>query len=410
MLFPITLFTLIRFDSNILNSESLSVNAQRFFSLCFILILLSPVGVMPFYASSSWGLAFAQEISNQTLSEPSADLVANATDTGTSTNATDTGTSTNATDTGPPIDVTDTLPTNSTDTEPLVEPIIETIDLLSLSQQNSTNSSEIISENSTDNTNELYIDGTEDFVTITDTTLNEIVDKVTFSTWVLPEYDGASAELTILSKENSFVLSINNVIPPPHTVKFSIFDGITWTEISGDMQIDSISHIAAVKNGSSISLYVNGTSQGQISLPDTFEMSEGQLDYAVSGDIAQSDADIVIGAYVNTLRGSPESSNLFSGMLDDVVIYKTALSQLEIQEIYNNYMLDYTLHTVNVPTVELLNLDVPVHNVTSTLVHDEIEIGKPVTWTQTITLDSTENLEDLIVEIPDDAENLVIST
>ena len=88
-------------------------------------------------------------------------------------------------------------------------------------------------------------------------------------------------------------------------------------------------------------------------------MSEGEL-YTISGDILQSDANVVIGAYVNTLRDF-EYYNLFSGELDDLKIYKTALSTSEITEIYENYLQENSLQ-------DILGV-LETTNISSTLAH-----------------------------------------
>ena len=80
LLAPLSAFILFRSDKEkMLEFGSLNVTARQFFSLCLILILISPFGVMPFYASSYWGLAFAEEMNNQTSTEDSSP-VTNATE------------------------------------------------------------------------------------------------------------------------------------------------------------------------------------------------------------------------------------------------------------------------------------------------------------------------------------------
>ncbi|HEY8110418.1 MAG TPA: LamG domain-containing protein, partial [Candidatus Nitrosotenuis sp.] len=157
-------------------------------------------------------------------------------------------------------------------------------------------------------------------------------NQMTISTWVTPQYDGASDELTILSKEGSFVLSLNNVISPEYAAKFAVFDGIRWTVVQGATKIHDTSHVVAVINGTEISLYVNGILQEKQTLPEPFTISEGDL--AVS-EVANSESDIVIGAYISTVRSEQKLSNKFSGVIDDVVIYSKALSYDEIEKLYH---------------------------------------------------------------------------
>jgi len=61
----------------------------------------------------------------------------------------------------------------------------------------------------------------------------------------------------------------------------------------------------------------------------------------------------VIGAYQNTLRGEPRSSNYFSGRIDEVTIYKYTMSDSEVKEDYLDTLLRYTGISGNKTTVEL---------------------------------------------------------
>src|SRR5206468_1063048 len=49
---------------------------------------------------------------------------------------------------------------------------------------------------------------------------------LSISVWVKPDYSQGSPEFTVISKYNSFILSINNIIPATQIAKFSVFNGI----------------------------------------------------------------------------------------------------------------------------------------------------------------------------------------
>ena len=84
-------------------------------------------------------------------------------------------------------------------------------------------------------------------------------------------------------------------------------------------------------------MYLNGNLESQITIPESFVILEGEMS-PVSAEIAENDSDLIIGAYLNTLRGTSTLSNHFSGSIDDVLIYKEALSQAQINEIYASYV------------------------------------------------------------------------
>ena len=193
------------------------------------------------------------------------------------------------------------------------------------------NGTNIDTTNSTDTI--ITFNDTQGYIPIVEESLNEELDKLTISTWINPDYTTGSAEFTVVSKENSFILGINNIYSPEKVPTFAIFDGITWTKIIGETQITDWSHLVAVINGTEISLYLNGNLEAQATLPETFVIIEGEMS-PISAEIAESDSDLIIGAYLNTLRGTATLSNHFSGTVEDVLIYKDALSQAQINEIY----------------------------------------------------------------------------
>ncbi len=206
------------------------------------------------------------------------------------------------------------VPTNSTSESQDVdthEPVLQIIP---------SSSTSIHSENVTHYEDE-YTD--EDFIAVTQTDLNEDLNQLTISAWVKPNYDDGSTEFAIVSKENSFLLSINNIIPPEKTAIFSVFDGIAWSTITGSTLIidGDWTHLVAVVNGTEVYLYQNGVLQDSTSLNDVFSISEGNLNLE-SADVAGSDSDVIIGAYVETTRGEYKTTKQFSGTIENVLIYK----------------------------------------------------------------------------------------
>ena len=86
------------------------------------------------------------------------------------------------------------------------------------------------------------------------------ISNISVTVWVNPDYSGGSAEFTVVSKEKSFALTINNNITPQHIAKFAVFDGIKWHAVETVTQIgNDWSHIAATFNGATLSIYTNGT-------------------------------------------------------------------------------------------------------------------------------------------------------
>ena len=228
---------------------------------------------------------------------------------------------------------------NNTSEEIIPQEEIKIIDVFT--QSNSTQIISSITNTTTaipSNTTETIVEfnGTEEYIPITEESLNDELNKLTISTWINPDYSSGSAEFTVVSKENSFVLGINNVIAPERVATFAIFDGVQWTKITGVSEIKSWTHLVGVINGTELTLYVNGTKDTSITLPETFVISEGEI-AMTSSEVAGNDSDLIIGAYLNTIRGSISLSNHFAGVIDDVLIYKEALSEAQLDEMYAEY-------------------------------------------------------------------------
>ncbi|KKK86466.1 hypothetical protein LCGC14_2762960, partial [marine sediment metagenome] len=262
--------------------------------------------------------------------------------------------------------------------------------------------------------------------------LNHDITKLTVSTWINPNYTGGSPEFTVLGKENSFVLSLNKMLTPEQVAKFSVYDGIMWHTVTGNLTIDGWTHVAAVINGSNVSLYINGTLDGNLDTGPPI--------------VAGSTTDVTIGVYQNTLRGEARQSNYYFGEIDEVVIWKYDMLNSEIQEefervleVYLNQTNSIVGNTITISLHETLSLletegipgihqeklstslqfrddilvklnetwisnsfenlgftdqislflnnetvEFDIQNKSSNLVHSEIEIGKPVFWTQTV--------------------------
>jgi len=185
--------------------------------------------------------------------------------------------------------------------------------------------------------NFLELDGDGDYLMMTNDTSTNYLTGFTITARIQPDYSNGSPEFTIISKENSFVLSLNNIIEPQKIAKFSIFDGIKWTTVESDSIInEEWTSIAATFNGETIMIYVNGELEGTQQVTGLPIISVNGKLKTVTVDGISSDSDIVIGAYLNTNRGEIKIQNQFSGIIDYVLLYDTVLDQTQIYEIYYN--------------------------------------------------------------------------
>jgi len=206
-----------------------------------------------------------------------------------------------------------------------------TILLNSKSLKNSTAQGDVKVENNT-NKNSLTLSGSGFVKETVSSTRN--LSNLTMSVWVKPDYSQGSPQFTAISKENSFDLGVNNHIPPIEVVVFSVFDGIRWHSTNSTVQIpEEWTQIVGTFNGTHIGIYVNGHKESTLAISDITTISvNGKLETKNISTIS-SNADIVIGASLNSVRGN--TYNLFSGSLEDAKIYASLLSDSQISELYH---------------------------------------------------------------------------
>ncbi|MDE1878748.1 MAG: hypothetical protein KGI07_09585, partial [Thaumarchaeota archaeon] len=177
------------------------------------------------------------------------------------------------------------------------------------------------------------------------------IQQLTLSAWVKPDYTHGSPVFTVISKENQFILSINNNIQPRMIAQFSVFDGIKWDTVNSTIPIQNWTHLAATYNGSAISIYVNGTLQSTDLLQGVLSLSESGILQLKTPNQITSNSDVVIGGSSNSVRQSV--NNEFSGLIKNVKIYDSLLTPFQISQIYNqnNNVLPVTINNLPNPSL-----------------------------------------------------------
>ena len=157
------------------------------------------------------------------------------------------------------------------------------------------------------------------------------VSEFTLSAWVKPDYGSGSTEFTVLSKEDAFALTINNVKWPHKVVRFSVFDGIKWTMVESLSTIEEEwTHVATTLEGSTMSLYINGNIEATKEIEGIPTMnSYGFLEEKTIENIS-SDSEIIIGAQESSKRTFQNTMGFFSGLVDEIVILDESLEDQQI--------------------------------------------------------------------------------
>ncbi|WP_160289370.1 LamG-like jellyroll fold domain-containing protein [Nitrosopumilus adriaticus] len=182
--------------------------------------------------------------------------------------------------------------------------------------------------------NSLLLDGDQDFIHLSENSTNNL-QSFFISAWIKPDYSEGSPEFTVVSKENSFVLSVNNQISN-NIAKFSIFDGIKWTQVESISEIpQEWTYLTAAFSNNSISIYVNGEFEAKNHVAGVPTISlDGKLE-SVDVESISSENDIVIGAYISTKNNLGTPNSMFSGMIDDVGLFDFVLSETQIIQLYS---------------------------------------------------------------------------
>jgi hypothetical protein len=350
LLVPLSGFLLIRSEEEKFQFFKL----KQTLSFCFVVILISSIVVTPLSISPSFlSAVYAQEMNGSNTNNA---IQSNKSQT--------LNTITNSTHTTVPTNSTHTVPTNSA--KPSLSDQFSITDKIALNYTNTykipnatkswqfnsiQNVTTVGSTKIQNNTNltSLKLVGAGYLTQQINSTRN--LSALTLSAWIKPDYSHGSPQFTIISKENQFVLSINNIISPIKIATFSVFDGIKWSTVNSTVPIqENWTHLAAIFNGSSISIYVNGTLQSTMHITGIPTLSvNGQLTTKTVDKIS-SNADIVIGAYLNTVRGNP--SNQFSGLIKNVNLYDTVLSQSQIDQLSNNIPSSHkSMNSISNPTL-----------------------------------------------------------
>src|SRR3972149_1537251 len=277
-------------------------NYRKFFSYIVIVLLISSGVITPISISSSyWGTASGEEMNNN--STESTDQQINSFENITNTLSMDylnsqnnipenyTTSITNYTDIIPEnyttsitnyTTSTDILENNSTENELEHKTILPNASE-SWKFDSNINGSHFVGNVYVDGESSLMLDG-DSYVTNDGNSTNSI-SNLTITAWVKPYYSNGSSEFTIVSKERTFELIINNIIDPQHVAKFSIFDGIQWHSVETSTTLgESWSHLAATFNGTKLSFYVNGTLSNEKSITNTITLTtDGQFEPKTPG-------------------------------------------------------------------------------------------------------------------------------
>ena len=174
----------------------------------------------------------------------------------------------------------------------------------------------------------LFFDGVDDYIEIpSSSSLNSIVSQITILAWVKTNYTQRGTivanwyyDKSVDPKVNkrSYVCTVNEDGKPDFGLSG---DGKSGTFIKSVESIDrnEWTHLAFVSNGSTMSIYVNGRLTASAEAPS---------------EIYRSNRNVYIGVWNAKEPEGPEFNTFFKGIIDEIKIYRRALSYEEILQDY----------------------------------------------------------------------------
>lgn len=182
------------------------------------------------------------------------------------------------------------------------------------------------------------LNGIGDYM-ILNSNLPQKLNDFSISIWVKPDFKvGSPATLSTISQSNTFNLSINNDQIDKNFATFSVYDGIKWHHVSSKSEIkDNWTHLAATYSDEIISIFVNGVEENSVKVDGyySFTYTHG-IAKQNSNNYLNSESKILVGAFTPLLRADGVVKNNFSGQIDDVLLFDTALLQENISTLYQN--------------------------------------------------------------------------
>ena len=167
-------------------------------------------------------------------------------------------------------------------------------------------------------------DGTSDYVAVPDAASLDITGDLTLEAWAKPSVVDANSHAVVskaysnATENRQYRLGISTTTGSPRWRGTVYIAGTSYgvdstaAPVAGAWQ-----HLVLVRQGGTLTLYVNGVAQGSTPVPatGTIQVTTGQFD-------------------IGRLN-SPSNPEYFAGGIDEVAIYKAALSAAQVQAHYN---------------------------------------------------------------------------
>ncbi|MBI5859587.1 MAG: hypothetical protein HZB73_02510, partial [Nitrosarchaeum sp.] len=263
-----------------------------------------------------------------------------------------------------PTNQTSVTPTNQTSMAP-----VETIppQIIEDFKLDNSDNVEILGKIKSENKSEVVFDGTQMIKKDGDSTKKLV--HFTISSWVKPDYDKGSSDFTIISKEKTFALGIHNIIPPPKTAWFTVFDGIESNLVTSSTGIgEEWTNVVATYDGSKIKLYVNGNLENTLDVSIPYFTIYGKF-IEIPLSSLESDSDLTVGGTHQHIADAHEIKDLYSGKINQIVLLNSTLTDDQISAEYAK----------DLPQYQSLDKELSIEELTEIIRQEQNQTGASIT-------------------------------
>ncbi len=175
-----------------------------------------------------------------------------------------------------------------------------------------------------------YFDGVDDYVNVPDSNSLDITSAISISAWI--KTSTGSAQYIITKHDDSFFLGVG--INTGNKLGFYLNSvSSAWLEGTSNLNDNNWHHVMGIYNGTTILVYVDGVQENSV---------------VRSGAILSGATSVEIGAR--------SSGTLFTGNIDEPMIFNRALSSTEISELYNRGLVNHTTYSAITESINWTSL------------------------------------------------------
>ncbi|MBN8604209.1 MAG: cadherin domain-containing protein, partial [Planctomycetes bacterium] len=162
-----------------------------------------------------------------------------------------------------------------------------------------------------------YFDGVDDYVNAGSSNSLAMTNEFTAEAWVNPTAAGSNVA-TIFGREGEYLLGRNASTGRLNWAIANTSNSWNWIDTTYTLSLNTWTHVALTFSNGSVTIFANGV-----------QVSTGSISSATIGDTAGSWNDFRIGGR----QGN--STDDFTGFIDDVAVYNRALTAAEVSNIFS---------------------------------------------------------------------------